>query len=83
MLAWNRRDIEVEGLDFISRLRVKGYAREVERLTATTPEALHRGRTAALLPPPDGYVVGRHSCAGDGRGPPPCPRPVPATRRRT
>jgi hypothetical protein len=43
MLAWNRRDIEVEGLDFVSRLRVRGYAREVERLTATAPEVLHQG----------------------------------------
>jgi hypothetical protein len=43
MLAWNRRDIEVEGLDGISRLRVRGYAREVARLTATTPKVLHPG----------------------------------------
>jgi hypothetical protein len=43
MLAWNQRDIEAEGLDCISRLRVRGYAREVDRLTATTPEVLHPG----------------------------------------
>ena len=43
MLAWNRRDIEAEGLDCISRLRVRGYAREVARLTAATPEVLHPG----------------------------------------
>jgi hypothetical protein len=41
MLRWNTREIGANGLDVISRLRVRGYAREVERLTAATPEEVH------------------------------------------
>jgi hypothetical protein len=33
ILWWARRDIEESGLDFLDRLRVEGYRREVERLT--------------------------------------------------
>jgi hypothetical protein len=43
VLWWARHDIEESGLDFLDRLRVKGYRREVERLTATAPEVLHPG----------------------------------------
>jgi hypothetical protein len=32
MLRWTRREIDEWGVDFVTRLRVKGYAREVERL---------------------------------------------------
>jgi hypothetical protein len=39
ILWWARHDIEESGLDFLDRLRVQGYRREVERLirTAATP----------------------------------------------
>jgi hypothetical protein len=43
ILWWARHDIEQWGMDDLSRLRVKGYKREVERLTATTPEVVHPG----------------------------------------
>jgi hypothetical protein len=43
VLWWARHDIEESGLDFLDRLRVKGYRREVERLTATAPEVLRPG----------------------------------------
>jgi hypothetical protein len=43
ILWWARHDIEESGLDFLDRLRVKGYKREIERLTATTPEVLQPG----------------------------------------
>jgi hypothetical protein len=35
ILWWARHDIEETGLDFVDRLRVQGYRREVERLTRT------------------------------------------------
>jgi hypothetical protein len=35
ILWWARHDIEESGLDFLDRLRVQGYRREVERLTRT------------------------------------------------
>jgi hypothetical protein len=37
MVWWTRREIDEWGLDVISRLRVQGYAREIERLTGTAP----------------------------------------------
>jgi hypothetical protein len=44
VLWWARHDIaEDGGMTVLSRLRVQGYRREVERLTATTPEVLHPG----------------------------------------
>jgi hypothetical protein len=43
VLWWAHHDIEQWGMDGLSRLRVKGYKREVERLTAATPEVLHLG----------------------------------------
>ena len=33
ILWWARHDIEETGLDFLDRLRVQGYRREVEKLT--------------------------------------------------
>lgn len=36
ILWWARHDIEESGLDFVDRLRVQGYRREVERLTRTS-----------------------------------------------
>jgi len=38
-----RSEIDERGLCFVTQLRARGYAREVERLTATTPEVLHPG----------------------------------------
>jgi hypothetical protein len=35
ILWWARHDIQETGLDFVDRLRVQGYRREVERLTRT------------------------------------------------
>jgi hypothetical protein len=35
ILWWARHDIEASGLDFLDRLRVQGYRREIERLTRT------------------------------------------------
>ena len=32
VLWWARHDITADGMDFVSRLRVQGYARELERL---------------------------------------------------
>jgi hypothetical protein len=43
ILWWARHDIGQWGMDGLSRLRVQGYRREVERLTAATPEVLHPG----------------------------------------
>ena len=43
VLWWARHDIEQWGMDGLSRLRVKGYKREVDRLTAASPEVLHPG----------------------------------------
>ena len=43
ILWWARHDIEQWGMDGVSRLRVRGYAREVEQLTAATAEPLHPG----------------------------------------
>jgi hypothetical protein len=43
ILWWAHHDIEQWGMDGLSRLRVKGYKREVARLTATAPEVLHPG----------------------------------------
>ena len=40
ILWWARHDITTYGMDFVSRLRVQGYAREVERLTRKTPPVL-------------------------------------------
>jgi len=59
VLWWARNDIEESGLDFLDRLRVKGYRREVERLTRTTPEVLHPGTYRGPASAPDGYVVRR------------------------
>ena len=35
ILRWASHDIEETGLDFLDRLRVQGYRREIERLTRT------------------------------------------------
>ena len=43
VLWWARHDIEQWGMDGLSRLRVKGYRREVARLTAASPEVVHPG----------------------------------------
>jgi hypothetical protein len=43
VLWWARHDIEQWGMDGLSRLRLKGYRREIERLTTATPEKLHPG----------------------------------------
>jgi hypothetical protein len=43
ILWWARHDIEETGLDFVDRLRVQGYRREIERLTRTSPAPLHPG----------------------------------------
>jgi hypothetical protein len=43
ILWWARHDIEETGLDFVDRLPVQGYRREIERLTRTGPEPLHPG----------------------------------------
>jgi hypothetical protein len=32
-VRWTRREIGEWGVDLVTRLRVKGYAREIERLT--------------------------------------------------
>jgi len=37
ILWWARHDITAYGMDFVSRLRVQGYAREAARLTGTAP----------------------------------------------
>jgi hypothetical protein len=42
-VRFTRSEIDERGLCFVTQLRAKGYAREVERLTATTPEVLHPG----------------------------------------
>jgi hypothetical protein len=47
ILWWARHDLEQWGMDGLSRLRVKGYRREVARLTATAPEVLRPGRARA------------------------------------
>jgi hypothetical protein len=43
ILWWARHDIEQWGMDGLSRLRLKGYRREVGRLTGDAPEVLHPG----------------------------------------
>lgn len=42
-VRYTRSEIDEYGLCFVTELRVRGYAREVERLTAATPEVLHPG----------------------------------------
>jgi hypothetical protein len=43
ILWWARHDIVESGMDDLDRLRMRGYRREIERLTATAPEVLHPG----------------------------------------
>jgi hypothetical protein len=43
VLWWARHDIEQWGMDTISRLRLQGYEREIERLTRTKPLPLRPG----------------------------------------
>jgi hypothetical protein len=43
VLWWARHDITTYGMDDLSRLRLQGYEREVERLTRSTPLPLHPG----------------------------------------
>jgi hypothetical protein len=37
MVRWTRREVDEWGVDFVIQLRVRGYAREIERLTGTAP----------------------------------------------
>jgi hypothetical protein len=40
-VRWTRREIGEWGLDVISRLKVGGYAREIERLARSAPAEVH------------------------------------------
>ena len=42
-VRFTRSEIDEYGLCFVTQLRARGYAREVERLTAAGPEPLHPG----------------------------------------
>jgi hypothetical protein len=52
-LWWARHDIEQWGMDGLSRLRVQGYAREVDRLTGVAPAQV-RPAQYWVNGPPDG-----------------------------
>jgi hypothetical protein len=42
-VRFTRSEIDEYGLCFVTQLRARGYAREVERLTRTAPEPLYPG----------------------------------------
>jgi hypothetical protein len=42
-VRFTRSEIDERGLCFVTQLRAKGYAREIERLTRKTPEEIHPG----------------------------------------
>jgi hypothetical protein len=46
-VRWTQREIREWGLDFIARLRVRGYEREIDRLTRTEPLPLYPGEYRA------------------------------------